>query len=184
LLLPPGKYSARLEVGGKQLTQPLEVRKDPNSGGTEAEIEQQLKTLREIRRSIEQSAALLNRIELVRGQLVQLKRVVDDSEIRGIADEIERKLMDVEQNLMELRLTGRGQDGVRFGARLHSKLIYLANGLMSGDFRPTDQQLEVQKELQDSLQRAAGDSDALMKGELSRFNDVLRKRSFPTLHMP
>lgn len=181
ILMPPGGYSVRLEVGGKQLTQKLEVRKDPNSGGTEADIEQQMKTLREIRRSAEQSAQTINRIEQVRGQLVHLKRVVDDVEIRQIADEVDRKLMDVEQTLMELRLTGRGQDGVRFGAKLHGKLLYLANGLMSGDFKPTDQQLEVQKELEALLQKAGTAADGVMSGDVSRFNDVLRKKNLPTI---
>jgi hypothetical protein len=34
LLLPPGAYAVRLNVGGKQLTEKFEVRKDPNSGGS------------------------------------------------------------------------------------------------------------------------------------------------------
>ena len=31
ILMPPGSYTVRLNAGGKQLTQKLEVRKDPNS---------------------------------------------------------------------------------------------------------------------------------------------------------
>ncbi|MEW6322638.1 MAG: sialidase [Acidobacteriota bacterium] len=184
MLLPPGSYFVRLEVGGRQFTEKLEVRKDPNSGGTGEEIGEQMKVLREIRRSIEQSAGAINRIELLRGQIVNLKRTVDDAEIHQVADEVDRKLMEVEQELMELRLTGRGQDGVRFGARLHSKLIYLANGLMSGDFRPTNQQLEVQKELEDWLRASGERTESVIKGDVSRFNDVLRKRGLPALHVP
>ena len=37
------------------------------------------------------------------------------------------------------------QDGVRYGAKLLSKLAYLANGLAANDFKPTDQQVEVQR---------------------------------------
>ena len=55
--------------------------------------------------------------------------------------------MATEMNLIDLRLTG-GQDGVRYASKLLGKINYLANGLASGDFKPTDQQLEVQKLIQ------------------------------------
>ena len=57
----------------------------------------------------------------------------------------EQKLTAIEGNLIELRSTGRGQDTVRWGAKLLGKINYLANGLASADNRPTNQQLEVQK---------------------------------------
>ena len=41
-----------------------------------------------------------------------------------------------EQNLMELRATGRGQDGVRWGSQLLGKFGYLANGLASNGLPP------------------------------------------------
>ncbi len=62
------------------------------------------------------------------------------------------------QNLIELRATGRGQDGVRWGAQLLGKFGYLANGLAGTDFRPTNQQLEVQKVLEERLRKHQADS--------------------------
>ncbi len=62
-------------------------------------------------------------------------------------------------NLVDLRLTG-GQDGVRFGSKLIGKIDYLANGLASGDFKPTDQHLEVQKLIEGQLKDCAPRSRA------------------------
>ena len=181
LLMPPGEYTVRLTVGGKQLTQKLEVRRDPNSGGSDADIKEQMKTLTELRQSVDAAAEIVNEIELVRAQINGLRQVLENSEILQPANEIDRKLIEVEQNLIELRLTGRGQDGVRWGSRLLGKLNYLANGLASADFRPTTQQLEVQKVLDDRLRKHRGELDALLDRDLKALNELMRGRGVPNI---
>ena len=73
----PARYTVRLNAGGKQLTQKLEVRKDPNSGGTDADIREQMKMLTELRRDVDAAAEVVNQIELVRGQIHALGQVLD-----------------------------------------------------------------------------------------------------------
>ncbi|MBI4521968.1 MAG: sialidase, partial [Gemmatimonadetes bacterium] len=48
ILMPPGRYTVKLSVAGRELTQPLEVRKDPNSGGSEQEVQAQMPLLNDI----------------------------------------------------------------------------------------------------------------------------------------
>lgn len=102
--------------------------------------------------------------------------MLDQAEIVKPAMELEGRLAELEQNLVELRMTGRGQDGVRFGARLLSKLNYLAGGLASADFRPTSQQIEVQKELEARLKKHQTDLEALLGNDLKALNDLMRGR--------
>ncbi len=83
-------------------------------------------------------------------------------------------------NLIDLRLTG-SQDGVRYGSKLISKINYLANGLASGDFKPTSQQIEVQKVLEDQLRGTASELDSLISKDLAGFNDMLRKKNIPNI---
>jgi hypothetical protein len=176
ILQPPGTYTVRLNVGGKQLTSRLELRKDPNSGGSDADITAQIKTLTELRRTLDDAADIVNQVELVRGQIANLRQVIQESEILQPALELDRKLIEVERNLVELRTTGRGQDGVRFGAQLLSKINYLAGGLASADFRPTNQQLEVQKVLEEKLRTHQRSVDELLNKDLKAINDLMRGR--------
>jgi len=90
-----------------------------------------------------------------------------------------QKLIDLEMNLVDLRQTGAGQDGVRFGSKLISKIGYLANGVAGGDFKPTNQHLEVQQILADQLRTHLRALDALMTGDLAALNDQLRTRNLP-----
>jgi photosystem II stability/assembly factor-like uncharacterized protein len=181
MLEPPGTYTVQLTVDGKALTQPLEVRKDPHSGGTLADIQQQRKVLTELRRDIEQAADIVNRIEFMRSQLQHLTRIVEEPAIRKAGGDLEEKLIALEGQFIELRMTGRGQDGVRWGAKLQGKLTYLANQLRSSDFGPTNQQLEVQKELEARLRSLSGDLEALVGGGVRAFNDELRSRNLPVI---
>ena len=180
ILAPPGAYTVKLTVGGRELTQPLTVRKDPNSGGSEAEIEAQMRILFDLRKDLNAAADIVNQIEIVRSQIEGLGKIIDDAAIKKAGEELNQKLIDLEMNLIELRLTG-GQDGVRYGSKLISKFNYLANGLASGDFRPTSQQIEVQKVLEERLRSAWTQWEALLSKELAGFNDLLRKKNVPNI---
>jgi hypothetical protein len=182
ILAPPGTYTIQMTAAGRQFTQKLEVRKDPTSAGTDADIQKQMTVLTQIAGEIDRATQLINQLELVRSQIYHLARIVaDDTSVRRDGDALDKKLIDLELNLIELRSTGRGQDGVRWGSKLHGKLLYLANGLMSGDFGPTNQQLEVQKELEGRLRGIAGELDNLLSRDLGAFNEQLRKRNLPTI---
>ena len=181
ILQPPATYTVKLSVGGRDYTQQLVVRKDPHSAGTEADIAAQQTTLREIRRDLQSAIDSVNNTETVRGQIRNLKNLIQDAELRRAADELEQKLMTAEGALAELRATGRGQDNVRWAAKLAQKFNYLASGLQDGDFKPTNQQLAVQKELEDRLKASQGQLGDVMNRDLAAFNDMLRRANLPAV---
>jgi photosystem II stability/assembly factor-like uncharacterized protein len=176
LLMPPGTYSVRLAAGGRELTEKLVVRKDPNSAGTEADLQAQTAMLVDLRRDLDSAVDAVNRIELVRSQLQNLGRIVDDAQVSKAAADLDQKFADLEMNLYDVRLTG-AQDSTRYGAKLVSKIAWLASGLASGDFKPTDQQLEVQKVLAEQLRGHLAALDGLVAKDLAAFNGMLRSRN-------
>jgi hypothetical protein len=180
VLLAPGTYTVRLTVGGETQTQQLVVRKDPNSGGSEDEIREQVAALNEIRDNVNDVADMINDIELIRGQLVQLRRTLEGdaatSDVRTAADSLEKKFVAVEENLIQLRVTGRGQDGVRFPQKLSQQIPYLFNGISAGDFKPTSQQGEVKAIFLEQTKQHRARLDALLRDDLEAFNRRLNQR--------
>ena len=77
---------------------------------------------------------------------------------------------------MDLRLTGQGQDGIRFESKVLGKLGYLAGGLSGADFRPTDQQVEVQGILNVQVTEQVEALDALLRTDLAALNQMLRTK--------
>ena len=176
LLMPPGTYTVKLKVGGQEFTQPLVLRKDPNSGGSEEEIQAQYKAMLALQADLNAAADMVNQIESVRSQLQGLRAVLPP-EVRAGADSLDRKFSDVETNLHEVRVTGRGQDNIRWPTRLAGQISYLAQGIASSDFAPTTQQLDVQQLLEGQLKSVRAQLDGLLNQDLAQFNARLKERN-------
>jgi hypothetical protein len=98
-------------------------------------------------------------------------------ELKDAAEDLDKKLTDIEDNLIQRRLTGQGQDTVRWPPKLISKLTYLANGLASSDFAPTGQQGEVQVMFESQVSREIKLLQDVVKYDLENFNRMLREKN-------
>ncbi|HET9275225.1 MAG TPA: hypothetical protein VFN96_04075 [Gemmatimonadales bacterium] len=181
VMVAPGTYTVELTAGGKTYSRPLEVRKDPNSGGSLEEIRAQTDLLLAIRSDLEQAVDLIHTLEWSRSQLVSLRAVLArDSTAKDLvagADSLERTLTGLEEHLVQLRLTGRGQDLIRWPMKLAAKLAYLAGGLETSDFAPTAQQREVAAKLRTELGAVRTRTREAITRDVAAFNERLRGRS-------
>ncbi len=179
VLQPPGTYTVTLSVDGAELSQPLEVLKDPHSTGTDGDIAQQVRMLTELQTDFNAAAEAINQIEWIRRQVYDIGAVLADrgdaTSVVEAGEALNAKLVEVEEILIQLRTTGTGQDGVRYPAKVIGKLRHLAGGVASADFRPTDQQREVQVVLRDLLRGAQSDLEAILGGDLAAYNEMLQQ---------
>ena len=176
ILMPPGRYTVRLLVGDQAHEQPLTVVKDPHSAGSEADIDAQVAFLREVRADFVEAGKAVDRVEALRVQLATLARFAEDQALADAISALEEKLVALQMEMVDLRLTGQGQDGVRFEAKLLQKLGYLTGGISVADFPPTDQELEVKARLRDMLRDHLSALDALVEGDMAELNRMLRAR--------
>ena len=172
-------YTVTLRVNGETFTQSLQVRKDPNSEGTEAEIAEQIAMLEDIRADADSAVAMIDRIESVRRQVLDTRDILiergDQPDIVDAANALNESLIEVEQGLFQMRGTGTGQDGVRYPTRLFERLSYLFNTTSVADFRPTDQQGEVHVILEERLAMIAAALEAVMDDDVEAFNRMLQQ---------
>ena len=176
VLLPPGRYTVRLDAAGWMHEQPLTVLKDPHSAGTEADIAAQVAFLREVRDDVVTAGEAVHRVEAMRVQLATMSRFADDDALAEAVAALQGQLTDLQMNMVDLRLTGQGQDGVRFEAKLLQKLGYLTGAIAVADFPPTDQELEVKTLLQGQLREHLDALEALVATEVAALNEMLRAR--------
>src|SRR5499425_2185349 len=131
LLAAPGTYTVTLTVGAQKSSEKLTVLKDPHSTGNEKDIQTQTQFLTGLRDEMNSLATSVNQIESIRAQLAALEKELgtDDTAkaIRKAADELAEKLTNAESKVLQLKETGRGQDGVRWTSMLASKINYLAD---------------------------------------------------------
>ena len=178
ILMAPGTYTAKLTVDGQEVgSQPVRVLIDPNAGGNEADVQKQTAMLSELRKDLESAADMTNQIEIIRGQLDGLRQIVRDAAVRTAADDLDKKLIDIEENLIQRKYSGQGQDTTRFPVKLLGKITYLAGGVSVGDNPPNTQQKEVQAMFESRLADLRKRLDAVVSGDLANFNRLLRDKN-------
>ena len=180
-LAPPGSYTVALHAAGFEFRQPLMLLKDPNSGGSELEIQEQVSMVREIRESVDSVVAVIDEIEWIRAQTQLVRERNADhaavEEIREAGGTLEAELVELEMRLLDVRLTGGSarQDILRWPRRLYARLTSLAGYITGTDDRPTDQSREVFEMLRSEL----GDYQRQMvaiREDVATFNRLLADR--------
>ena len=186
ILEPPGSYTVVLDVDGQEQRQSLEVRKDPNSEGSEADIAAQIALARQLRDDHEQVAGAVNELEWIRRQLYDLQAVLSDaaagddraSLVEAIG-EVDGTLIAVEEKLIQMKTTGTGQDWIRWPTMLSGRLGYLIRNVATYDFPPNDQQREVQGVLEERMRSVLAEVRGAVDGDVASLNETLESQGVP-----
>jgi hypothetical protein len=124
---------------------------------------------------------MVNQIEIIRSQLSALTTLLqtsaDSAPVKSAADDLDKKLIGVEENLIQRKLTGTGQDATRWPAMLVAKMAYLAGGVSNSDFPPTTQARAVHAQFKDQLAGYRRRLDEIVNKDLEAFNRTLRERN-------
>jgi photosystem II stability/assembly factor-like uncharacterized protein len=188
VLALPGTYTVTLTVGEEKFTQKLTVLKDPHTTGSESDIQAQTRVQAALYDEMNSTTATVNQIESLRAQLVALGKELGPDEamkpVRKSADDLGEKLAAIEGTLLQLKLTGRGQDDCRWAPMLVQKVAYLSAQLdSSADFPPTTQQAAVQDELKQRGDKAAQDFQQLVGKDLAAFNAMLQAQHINNIYL-
>ncbi|MDZ7646407.1 MAG: hypothetical protein U5K54_04080 [Cytophagales bacterium] len=137
-LVPPGMYTIVLKVNGKEYKQSLVVVKDPNTKGSEADIQNQYSFGVKLYNATKNTLQLIDEMERMRAQLIV--RVKDKK-----SPTLEEKVFQLEAQLHDVYATGARMDIFRNAPHVLERLLAMAKEgqISSADAPPTDQQREV-----------------------------------------
>jgi hypothetical protein len=134
-----------------------------------------------VKRTIE----AINQAENARGQLaglqVRLGEKKDGKEplhkdVKDAAEALGKKIVAVEETLFQMRVTGRGQDNLRWPMKIAEQLLYLLGRVTEGDFAPTAAQREVHLLLHDEAAKSRKALDDVFSTDLVKFNALLTEK--------
>ena len=167
------------------MSKSLEVMKDPNSEGTLEDISLQNELVAKIYADLNLAISHVNSIETIRKQLIDLKAMLKNSDqkkdLMVIVEKLESEFLEVEKKLIQLKITGTGQDGVRYEKMLVEKLRYLATNVQISDFRPADSYDEVYTILKNRLEKVANEFDKLKNQNLKNTLIALKDKDVDIL---
>jgi photosystem II stability/assembly factor-like uncharacterized protein len=190
-LVAPGTYTVRLSVAGKEIaTRQLVVRKDPNSAGTDADVEAATKLSVAIARDTSAAAGMINQLEWSRKQLEEFQKMLAAAKA-GPADleaanAMGKSLQSVEDLLLQPSLAEADQKSFRGPLQLYLKLLWLQAEVGPGaadvsgnaDFPPTQPEQEVYTLLSGQLAEARKAYDELYGKTVSAFNDAMAAKGY------
>ena len=136
----------------------------------------------EIWESINSVVEMINKTELIRKQIYDLTASLKGEKSAALVitagDELDKKLIAVEENLFQMKLTGGSQDSFRAPQRLYGRLCVLDGDVSdSSDFSPTTQSVEVYEILKTRLTSYKTELNELLNKDLPAFNNLLKEKN-------
>lgn len=173
--VPPGQYTVRLTVGGKNVEQPLKVAADPRSIGSEAAIrvkaELQLAVLHDIDRlhhavnGIRQTRETLTKAQASLGAGAAL-----DAQVASLLATLDP----IEQELIQVNMKG-SEANLAFPGKLNEQFASFAASQDDADTEPTRQHRAMYKALHAQLDGQIAKWERVRAGPLAALDAKLKK---------
>jgi hypothetical protein len=181
---PPGEYSVRLTVNGTAETRPLRIEKDPRlTDVSDADLQEQFRLAMQIRDQTDRAHRSVLEIRSIREQLKQRAQAANDAALNQRSSQIASKLDEVEQDLYQVR-NRSPRDTLNYPIKLNNQLAVLQHEVDTGEYRPTDQDYVVFKELAARLDEILGRLKSVVSGDLNAFNQSLATKHLEPVKVP
>jgi photosystem II stability/assembly factor-like uncharacterized protein len=183
----PGLYQVRLTAAGQTQTSEFELKLDPRVKVSQADLEQQFSLLIATRDELSRVYDTVNQIQDVRAQLAGLKRRLPENvssrTISSAADDLEKKLVAVREDLINLEIAAN-EDSLAYPPQLDGKLAYLAMDAGSADSAPTEAEQQQFERLKRQSGELIGRWEDLQRRDLAAFQKLTAEGSLSTVVVP
>lgn len=178
----PGKYTARFHYDHDSTDIPFVIKGDPNYAMTEADYDQQIGFLLQVRDKYNEVQKAILRIRDVRTQLHDLNGRLDSTAkpIRRLSDSISRKLTTIEEALYQTK-SKSSQDMLNFPIRLNDKLSGVYGNAASGNAVPSRQVREVFAVLSGQVDVQLQRLKDILHTDLPALNKLIYEKQVPVI---
>jgi photosystem II stability/assembly factor-like uncharacterized protein len=174
----PGTYDVRLTVGDDTRTATVELKKDPRTSASQADLQAQFDYLLAANKKLTEIHEQIERMREVRKQLDDLKkRIGKDEKAKPIVDAakaLDKKMTAIEETLYQTK-NRSAQDPLNFPIRLNDKLASVAESASTGDFAPTAQHRAVYARLVQQIDAELAKARALWTTDLPALNAMVKQ---------
>jgi photosystem II stability/assembly factor-like uncharacterized protein len=179
----PGKYSARFIYNKDSVDVPFVIKGDPNYAITEAEYDEQVNFLLQIRDKFSAVQKAIRNIRSVRIQINDIIAKADTANGKGIkilGDSINKQLTTVEEALYQTKAKS-GQDVLNFPIRINDRIAAVYNVASSGYHVPTKQAKEAFAGLDAEADVQLNKLKNIMSIDVQAFNKMIYDKQVPVV---
>ena len=183
-LAVPGRYQARLTVGGWSQTRPFEVARDPRLTTSDEDFRAQSELLTRIRDKLTEMHDAASSIREAREQidatLARAKRAGKEAAIADSAKALKKRLTAIEEAIYQTK-SRSNQDPLNYPIRLNNKLALLGETVASADARPTAQSVVVYDDLIVKIEAQLAKLRQALGADLETFNRLVSEQGVPAV---
>jgi photosystem II stability/assembly factor-like uncharacterized protein len=180
-----GSYMARLKIGDTELTQPVQVRKDPRLTWVDDEdLRAQSELIEEVAATFESVHDTIAKLRTVRDQIQAMTERAEkagyggDWKQQGV--EINRRIARLEDELIQTRAE-TNQDLLNYPPKLDDQLAYLYDHVYQAYGRPTEGSYQRLEDLRQQLEPHLEAARDILESDLAAFDEALRKTELPAV---
>jgi hypothetical protein len=180
----PGDYQMKLTANGKTQTATLHLVIDPRTKDHEAELPKQFELSTQVSARISELHQAVNEIRDVKSQIKALHtKFADDPKVKpalDAADGMERKMSDVEQQLIQVNMKG-SEGNLAFPSMLNEAFDTFSRLVDAGDREPTKPQRDVFALLSGRLDEQLKKWNAIKQDDLPKVSELIKQADLPAI---
>ena len=164
--VPPGTYQVRLTVGGRTLTQPIEIVRDPRGPATDDDLREQYAWATRSHELLTRVHDAVLTLREVRAQAEAWAGRAQAPRVKDAAQALARALTAIEGELIQVR----ADDPRMFPAKLNSRLATVVTLIEYSDSAPTQALRELSETLAGRIQAELAKLDRCLGEDVPAFN--------------
>ncbi|MBC7842501.1 MAG: glycosyl hydrolase [Gemmatimonadaceae bacterium] len=182
-MAPPGAYAVRMTAGAVTQTYPFNIKKDPRSDATDADLQAQFKMLIAIRDRTTDANMSVRTVRNMRWQVADRAPKLTGQpsiEFQSLANDMMAELTTAENEVYQTK-NQSSQDPLNYPIKLNNQIAALSGTVGSGEYRPTVQARQAFGLLSGKLEVQLGAMKKSMDSHLPRLNSILKAAGLPEL---
>ena len=180
----PGKYLARLIFLADSTTVEFDILKDPRIDSSEEDLTAQFNFLMEVRDKLSETHSTIKRIRTIREQVEDIiERVANHDQadtVKSSGTALLEKFKQVEEALYQTK-NRSNQDPLNYPIRNNNKLSGLVSVVSRGDYKPTEQAIEVKNEITMKIDSELSSYQLFLRKDLPAFNALIKSLGIPAV---
>ena len=151
----------------------FEIVKDPRVKISQADYEDQLEFLINVRDEVSRANQKIIDIRNIKNNMIFIsEKTRDNIELQEMINKYLNDISEIENNIHMTKNQSR-QDPLNYGIRINNRIAFLLADSQRGDYPPTNQAKAFFREITAELDREMEALEKLLNGSISRLNEIV-----------
>jgi photosystem II stability/assembly factor-like uncharacterized protein len=179
----PGKYNIKMTYNDLVLQEEFEIVKDPRVKISQADYQNQLEFLIDVRDEVSRANQQIIDIRSIKNNMsFILDKTKDNFELKEMINKYLDDISVIENNIHMTKNQSR-QDPLNFGIRINNRIAFLLADSQRGDYPPTDQSKEFFSQVKKELDIEIINLKALVEMHSQKIEEYLKKNKIEVISL-